>query len=75
MKNFLEIFKEYEGNDSKLIVYATELRWSKELTGDLLDRYDDMLENLEEELEEQGEPVNPMYDSGAGHLLCQNELL
>ena len=75
MEHFLEIYKEYEGNNKDLIVYATELSYSKELTEDLEDQYEDMLEVLYEELEEQPEPDNPMHDSDTEHKLFENELL
>ena len=53
MKHFLEKYKNYEGSNQDIIVYATELSYSKELAGNLEDRYDDMLEMLDGELEEQ----------------------
>ena len=50
MKHFLERFEHYEGNNPNLIVYATELRKSKELTQALKEIYDENLELLKEEL-------------------------
>ena len=80
MKHFLELAKDYQGNHEALIVYITELGFTSEEafnnpdTPDLLERYDDMLVLLHEELG-QYEPCNPMYDSEEEHRLCRNELL
>lgn len=75
MKEYLAKYQYYEGDNQELHVYATELGFNKELTPALLERYDENMELLEEELEEQEESDNPMFENDTENELCDNEIL
>jgi len=64
MKHFLELFQGYEGSNPELIVYAIELGFNTELVGDLHDNYDDMLEQLHKELDDEFDAQNRSYSHG-----------
>ena len=54
MQNFLKKMRYYTGNNQILISFAKE-------TQELLDRYDDMMDLLDNELDEQEELRNRSY--------------
>lgn len=69
MQNFLKKIKYYNGNNQTLISFAKKAQ-------DLLDRYDDMVDLLDSELDEQEELRNRSYtENRAEHeRLYQNGL-
>jgi len=70
MQNFLKKINHYTGDNQILISFAKEVQ-------DLLDRYDDMMDVLDNELDEQEELRNRSYtENRAEHeRLYQHELL
>jgi len=66
MLEFLKIYKDYQGSNTKLKAFAKQLAICE-------DGYEEMFDELIKELGEQGDGGNPMYDCEE-HALCWNEL-